>query len=204
MIFDKDEYFTKRFEKWFGRCIVTASFGVLVWACFGCAILQPVIDYGLSLTKQPLSVATNIVSDLPSGGTVTGPSPASPVSSVDTTKPLTMPLRSHGSEADVDRWLAAGGAPECGGISPDIRAMLILPNGKTWGYAPFWKSGAFLGRKADGTVSFKDVPFEGQTYSFVGYSVQENVSTMTKAKAGDAIQYVNGGHGMFTFWETRD
>lgn len=138
------------------------------------------------------------------------PNPVDPPSvtpdpvAVDTTKPLTMPLRSHGSEADVDRWLAAGGAPECGGISPDIRAMLIRPNGKTWGYAPFWKSGAFLGSKTDGTVSFKDVPMDGQTYSFVGYSVQENVSTMTKAKAGDAIQYVSGGHGMFTFWETRD
>ncbi len=164
----------------------------------GCTITIPpaVVDAVQALTNQPPAVTPPVVVAPPTAD----PTPAT----VDVTKPLTMPLRSHGSEADVDRWLAAGGAPECGGISPDIRAMLIRPNGKTWGYAPFWKSGAFLGRKADGSVSFKDVVMEGQTYNFVGYSVQENASTMTKAKAGDAPQYVNGGHGMFTFWETRD
>ncbi len=182
----------------FRGVVIGLVLGALIW-CGGCASVKhwcrvAVIEGHEALsdvTDSQITIATN------------APPVADPAPVVDVSKPLTMPLRSHGTEAQVDKWLADGGAPECGLISPDIRAQLVRPSGKTWGYAPFWKSGAFLGLK-DGKVSFKDVTFEGQTYTFIGYSAGDHLNEATKAKAGDSIKYVEAGHGMFTYWETRD
>ena len=117
--------------------------------------------------------------------------------------PRQMPLQSHGSEAQVDQWLKDGGAPECGGISPDCRAMLVRPSGNTWGYAPFWQSGACLGLDKDGNIAFKDTSFEGQNYFLLGWSVHENLDTVTPLKSGVRTKYQNDGHGMFIFFEAR-
>jgi len=187
-------------RKYVTFCSVVVMAGLLVG---GCASIQEAWMKGYVAVHDAADAALSNKPPVVVSGVTNAPPVADPAPVVDVSKPLTMPLRSHGSEAQVDKWLEDGGAPECGLISPDIRAQLVRPSGKTWGYAPFWKSGAFLGLK-DGKVSFRDVSFEGQTYTFIGYSAGDHLNEATKAKAGDSIKYVEAGHGMFTYWETRD
>ena len=124
--------------------------------------------------------------------------------SCDLSKPLVVPLAQHGNETQVNQWLGAGGAPECGNSGlRDVRFDLLRPSGQTWGYAPFYSSGC-LDYSADGNqVRFQCVKFEGQNYHFVGYASTEQLSGRIQAKPNTWINYVEAGHGMFAYWECR-
>ena len=164
---------------------------------------QSLKDY---LNKDKSDTAPAPVQDATPPASITNPPSATgeTITPAVASGPLVMPLAQHGNEAQIDAWLASGGAPECGGSGRrDVRAQLLRPSGKSWGYAPFWASGA-LEYNADGSqVRFRDVTFEGQAYRFIGYSTGENLSEATRAAAGTWINYTENGHGMFTFWECR-
>ena len=162
----------------------------------GCLTVDEAISiYQGASTNQVIGTVTNIIV----------PPAQAKACTCDLSKPCVWPLKQHGSPQEVDKWLASGGAAECGASGRrDVRNLLQRPDGRAWGYAPFWSSGA-LSYNPDGSqVMFKCVAFEGQSYHFLGYSTGEDRKTMIPAKPGEWINYVQNGHGMFTYWECRD
>jgi hypothetical protein len=130
------------------------------------------------------------------------PDEAAKACTCDLSKPTVWPLAFIGDKAAVDKSL--GAADGCGNSGRrDCRAMLMRPDGNTWGYKYVFQTGC-LEYSPDGSmIKVRCFEYKGQQYHFVGWSIQESISTMTKAEPGVFIQYRSGGHGMFLFFECR-
>lgn len=149
-------------------------------------------------TNQPpvsVSVVTNAAA-------VVEPAPVSGGCGCDLSKPAVWPLQFIGDKATVDHALGANDG--CGDSGRrDCRAMLMRPDGNCWGYKYVFGSGCLEYSADSNQVRIKCFDFKGQRYHFVGWSTQESINTMTKAKSGEWLPYQSGGHGMFLFFECR-
>lgn len=164
--------------------------------CGGCATIKHYCRVGIIEGHEALTEALEGKTD------ATNNAPATVACGCDLSKPAVWPLSFIGDKATVDKTLGASDGCGDSGIR-DCRAMLMRPDGNSWGYKYIFDSGC-LEYGADGnTVKLKCFDYKGQRYHFVGWSVGESINTMTKAQAGEWINYKSGGHGMFLFFECR-
>lgn len=117
----------------------------------------------------------------------------------DLTLPPACPLASHGDEATVDAWLAAGGAPEVGGMPAAIRYQLLRPSGKSWSYAPMASSGLIRYDSKTDTITVNCGVFEGQRYHPVFKSAHDQGLHMPGTKIEPGKVYPFNGENFVYF-----
>lgn len=176
--------------------------GCMCFLCGGCASINEAWMRGYVATHDAADAAlSNKV-----GEVVNVPHTVNPEASTgcgcDLSSPTVWPLQFIGDKKTVDASIGAGDG--CGDSGRrDCRAMLMRPDGNSWGYKYVFGAGCLEYSADFNQVKIKCFDFHGQRYHFVGWSTQESISTMTKANPLTWIDYKSGGHGMFLFFECR-